>query len=285
MSSITSETIKEYYTNTQFEYSLVWNWMLKATPALHFGYYDSKATNHAQAIVRANEVLAEWAGIQRGARIIDAGCGLGHSAEWLSKHYDAIVTGITLVPLQVETINKRLIKHPVSNVDFRVADYLNMPFADNTFDVVWAFESVCHAPNKLLFYKEAYRVLKPGGKLVMAEYLRNNRPMNDSKEALLKEVFHAWAISDLDTLHEHNEHARQAGFTSFKNKDVTAHVIKSYRNLQQQCRRCYRFARVLYALRIITKVQLNNLLSSLKQADAIEQQVFTYHHIVAQKQH
>ncbi|MBA4140165.1 MAG: methyltransferase domain-containing protein [Segetibacter sp.] len=283
MSSTHTEAIKKYYTDTQFEYGLIWNWKLKTTPALHFGYYDNKATNHRQAILRANEVLAEWAGIKKGSKIVDAGCGLGHSTEWLSKHYDAIVTGITIVPRQVETIQKRLLKHPVKNVDFLIADYLNMPFPDNSLDVVWAFESVCHANNKLDFYKEAFRVLKPGGKLVMAEYLRNERPMNESKETILKEIFISWAIPDLDTLPEHYNQAMKAGFTSFKNKDVTEHVIKSYRNLRETCRRYYSLSKFLRSLGLISSVQYNNMLSSLKQADAIEQGVFSYHHIVAEK--
>jgi ubiquinone/menaquinone biosynthesis C-methylase UbiE len=194
-----------------------------------------------------------------------------------------MVTGITIVPKQVETMQKKLLKKSVRNVDFLLADYLTMPFADNSTDVVWAFESVCHANDKLLFYKEAFRVLKPGGILVMAEYLRNERPMAETKEALLKEIFHKWAIPDLDTLDEHQAHAAKAGFASFKNSDVTKHVIKSYKNLRETCRRYNKLSSVLHSLRLISAIQHNNMLSSLKQADAIEQGVFSYHHIVTQK--
>ena len=277
------EAVKKYYSDTQFEYGLIWNWMLKTTPALHFGYYDEKATNHKEAILRANEVLADFAGITDGARIIDAGCGLGHSSEWLAQHLNAKVTGITIVPKQVDTINKRLIKHPVANVAFLVADYLHMPFEDGSVDVVWAFESVCHAADKLLFYKEAFRVLKPGGRVVMAEYLRNGRPMKDAQESLLNEIFSAWAIPDLDTLEEHNQHATNAGFRFFKNNDITQHVIKSYRNLRSTCKRYYGLSKFLHSTGIISAVRHNNMLSSLKQADGIEQGVFSYHHIVAEK--
>jgi cyclopropane fatty-acyl-phospholipid synthase-like methyltransferase len=277
------EAIRKYYSSTQFEYKLIWNWRLKQIPALHFGYYDEKATKHGDAVNRANEVLAEWAGIQPNTRIIDAGCGLGHSAIWLSKRYQATVTGITVVPKQVETILKNLQKEPVERVDFLVANYLQMPFADNTVDVVWAFESVCHAAGKIDFYKEAYRILKPGGLIVMAEYLRNNRPMNDTKEALLKEIFERWAIPDLDTLQEHEQHAAATGFSSFRNKDVTSHVLKSYRNLRETCRRYEWLSKLLWKTGIISKLRHNNLLASAKQADAIEQGVFSYHHIVAVK--
>ena len=278
------EAIKKYYSSTQFEYKLIWNWRLKQTPALHFGYYDEKATKHGDAVNRANEALAEWADIKTGSSIVDAGCGLGHSAIWLSQRYNATVTGITVVPLQVETIKKNLAKNPVPNVNFALANYLEMPFENNSLDVVWAFESVCHAANKLDFYKEAYRVLKPGGMIVMAEYLRNARPMTPPQEDLLKEIFERWAIPDLDTLDEHNSHAASAGFSNFRNNDVTSHVMKSYRNLRETCRRYEGLSKFLWRTGIISKLRHNNLLSSAKQADAIEQGVFSYHHIVAVKQ-
>ena len=277
------EAIKKYYSSTQFEYKLIWNWRLKTTPALHFGYYDEKATNHAQAVVRANESLAEWANIQPGSRIVDAGCGLGHSAMWLAQRYNAHVTGITVVPKQVETIQKNLAKNPVSNVDFAIANYLDMPFENNSLDVVWAFESVCHATHKIEFYKEAYRVLKPGGMIVMAEYLRNARPMTPPQEELLTEIFERWAIPDLDTLKEHEHNTAFAGFSSFRNNDVTRHVMKSYRNLRETCRRYEGLSKFLWKTGIISKLRHNNLLSSARQADAIEQGVFSYHHIVAVK--
>ena len=70
--------IQSYYNSTHFEYQLIWNWNLKTTPALHFGYYDEKATKHAQAIFRINEVLADWADIKEGTTVLDAGCGLGN---------------------------------------------------------------------------------------------------------------------------------------------------------------------------------------------------------------
>lgn len=277
------ESIRKYYTSTQFEYKLMWNWRLKTIPALHFGYYDEKATKHAEAVARANEVLAEWAGIQPHSVMVDAGCGLGQSAIWLSQRYHSKVTGITVVPKQIQTIEERLAKDPEPNVAFVLANYLNMPFADNSLDVVWAVESVCHAPEKMLFYKEAYRVLRPGGKLVMADSIRTERPLPPQKEKLLHEIFGRWAIPDIDTVEEHRRHAQEAGFSSFKNRDVTANVLKSYQNLKALCKRYEWLSWLLYKTKLLSQTRHYNMLGSGKQADAIEQGVFTYQHLVAVK--
>lgn len=283
MPALGTEAIKKYYSDTQFEYRLVWNWRSKHTPALHFGYYDEKATNHHRSVIRANEVLAEMGNIQNGTRIIDAGCGLGHSTLWLTEHFNARVTGITIVPRQVETMKKFIEKNKINNVNFIEASYFNMPFEDNSVDVVWAIEAICHAKDKSQFYKEAYRVLKPGGKLLIGENLRTARPMEHEKEELLKEIFHSWAIPDLDTAEEHRSHALGSGFRSFENKDVTGNMIVSYRNLEEMCKRWAWLNKLLHALGIISTVRRDNMLGSLKQYKAIKEKVFTYNHLLAEK--
>ncbi|MCX6352666.1 MAG: methyltransferase domain-containing protein [Bacteroidetes bacterium] len=275
--------IKEYYNHTQFDYELVWNWGLKTTPALHFGYYDEKATKHAQAVFRANEVLADWAHVKAGDKVLDAGCGLGNTSIWLAQNRNAIVTGITLVDKQVNRATEFAKKQGVKDVEFLVADYLQTPFADDTFDIVWACESLCHTQDKSMFYKEAFRVLKPGGRLVIAENLRPTRPMSHEKEIFLKQIFDAWAIPDLDTLEEHKSHAAKAGFQNFEYKDVSKNVMVSYNNLRKTIKRLYNLGIWLRRLRIISQTRFDNFLQSGRQADALEQGVFSYAHIKAEK--
>lgn len=283
MPALGTEAIKKYYSDTQFEYGLVWNWRSKHTPALHFGYYDEKATNHHRSVIRANEVLAEWGNIQQGATIIDAGCGLGHSTLWLAEYYNARVTGVTIVPKQVETMKKFIAKKGIKNVSFIEASYFDMPFEDNSIDVVWAIEAVCHAKDKSQFYKEAYRVLKKGGKLLIGENLRTARPMEKEKEELLKYIFHSWAIPDLDTFEEHRSHAMGSGFKTFESKDVTTNMMVSYRNLEEMCKRWAWLNKLLHTFGLISTVRRNNMLGSMKQYEAIKQKVFTYNHLKAQK--
>jgi tocopherol O-methyltransferase len=57
-----------------------------------------------------------------------------------------------------------------TEVQFQVADALDMPFADNSFDLVWSMESGEHMPDKEKFLQECYRVLKPGGTFLMATW-------------------------------------------------------------------------------------------------------------------
>lgn len=274
------QRIKDYYNATQFDYSFIWNWGLKTTPSLHFGYYDEKATKHEQAIFRVNEVLADWANVNEGTKLLDAGCGLGNTSLWLAQNRKASVTGITLVQKQVDTAYQLATKQNITGAEFKVADYLNTPFEDNIFDVVWICEALCHATDKSLFYKEAFRVLKPGGRLVIAENLRPKRPLSQEKEQFLHDIFDAWAIPDLDTLEEHQAHATKAGFVNFQYKDVTQNVWVSYKNLRKIVKQLKPLATVLNTFGLVPKIRYNNYIQSGRQADAIEQGVFTYAHLL-----
>jgi len=90
-------------------------------------------------------------------------------------------------------------------VAFEQADYTRTPFPAASFDVVWALESLCHAPDKAAFYREAARLLRPGGRLVIAEYVRAARPLSTQREGLLHQWLDGWAIPDLDTRAEHRK--------------------------------------------------------------------------------
>jgi tocopherol O-methyltransferase len=180
-------------------------------------------------------------------------------------------------------MRKFIAKKGIKNVRFLEASYFKMPFEDNSVDVVWAIEAVCHAKDKSQFYKEAFRVLKPGGKLLIGENLRTARPLEKEKEELLKEIFHSWAIPDLDTFAEHHSHALGSGFSSFESKDVTANMMVSYRNLEEMCKRWAWLNKLLHNAGIISTVRRDNMLGSLKQYKAIKEKVFTYNHLLAIK--
>ncbi len=277
------QKVIQYYNDTENDYKTIWHHKLDGPPALHFGYYDEKATKHADALYRVNEVLADWANIKPGDKVLDAGCGLGHAAIWLAKARGALATGISIVKQQTDKATQYAKEADAANAVFVHSDYLHTPFPDESFDVVWCIESVCHALDKSLFYKEAFRVLKPGGRLVMADSFRGGRPMTPANEKLLKQAFSGWEIHDVDTPEEHTNHAKQAGFVSVEIKDVSNNVWSSYKNIRQHTSNFLWLAYVIKFLGIINQVRLNNVKSSHKQSVALKKHAFRYMHLLATK--
>src|SRR2546430_12085292 len=103
--------------------------------------------------------------------------GVGGSAIWLARTFDVQMVGITPVSSQVERARGFAAQRGVSDrVRFAKEDYLHTSFPDASFDVIWAVESICHAADKAAFYREARRLLRPGGRLGIVEDLRTARP-------------------------------------------------------------------------------------------------------------
>ena len=224
--------IREYYDATWKDYRLLW--LNPSNYAIHFGYWDADTHSHAEALNRMNAALAARIGIPRGARILDAGCGVGGSAIWLARRYAAEVVGITPVESQVARARRFAREQGLAdNVQFAVEDYTHTSFAAGSFDVVWAVESVCHAADKETFYREARRLLRPGGRLGIVEYMRTARPLPVEGEALLHSWLSGWAIPDLATADEHRAWATAAGFAGIMLDDITPNVRPSLARLSR----------------------------------------------------
>lgn len=111
--------------------------------------------------------LAELANPQSSDRVLDVGCGLGGSARFLASQFGCRVTGIDLTPeyIKVATRLTELVglNHKVA---FLTESALQLPFDDESFDVVWTEHAQMNVQDKRAMYMETSRVLRPGGRFV-----------------------------------------------------------------------------------------------------------------------
>ena len=106
-------------------------------------------------------VVLDKTNVGRGTRLLDIGCGTGMAAQLAAK-LGAIVTGLDASEAELVIARER-----VPNGDFRCGEMEELPYADASFDVVTAFNSLQFADNPLHALREARRVVKPGGYVAM----------------------------------------------------------------------------------------------------------------------
>lgn len=163
---------------------------------IHLGYYNKeemavgyKKKDFIEAKYDFIDEMMKLGGINAEedseAKVLDVGCGFGGTSRYLAKKLGpkSSVTGITLSPRQVERGTELAVEQGVPNAKFQVTNALDMTFEDNTFDIVWACESGEHMPDKEQYINEMMRVLKPGGKFVMATWCQRD----DSEVAFTKQ--------------------------------------------------------------------------------------------------
>lgn len=104
--------------------------------------------------------------------LLDAGCGTGTMLYMFKRDYpDKRYTGIDLSERMIETAKK---KHP-DGIRFIAGDCENLPFAKGSFDVVTCSMSFHHYPNPEKFFMSIYKVLRPGGRLVLRDMAARNQ--------------------------------------------------------------------------------------------------------------
>lgn len=260
----TRRAVVEYYDGSWLDYRLVW--LDRGNLAKHFGYWDPGTKTHSQSLTNMNRQVALRVNPKPGERVLDAGCGIGGSSIWLARNHGVSTVGISLSEAELRKARRYAAAGGLEGqCTFEVRDYIDTGFPDRSFDIVWAQESVCHTLHKDAFVAEAFRLLKPGGRLVMEDWFRTARPYHPADEKLFSDWLRGWAIEDLATGDEIQEYCKAAGFTGVKLDDITNHMLKSAKRLYMVTAALYPGAFMLRWLRLRTRVLHENLISARLQ--------------------
>lgn len=221
--------VERYYDTTLDLYEELWG------EHVHHGYWDpgerpdADGADRRSATDRLVHELVAFAGIPAGVRVLDVGCGIGGPALYLAGALGCSVEGITLSAAQAAraTENARTAGVPDRAV-FHQRDALASGYPDDSFDAVWAMESVMHIPDRVAFFAEARRVLRPGGTLALATWAVRDGTLTPDEEDLVGQILRHQVMPSFSSLEEHERLARAAGFTDVAIVDWTAAVANSW---------------------------------------------------------
>jgi tocopherol O-methyltransferase len=275
------EEVATYYDECERDYEIVWQ--LKDSMALHYGYWDENTLTHRQALWNMNFQLARHAQIQSTDYVLDAGCGIGGTVFFLAQNIGCKVEGISISNTQInraQSIRKKLALEELTRISH--CDFTKMHFEDNTFDVVLGIESIVHAEHKIDFLKEAFRVLKPGGRLIIADYFLR-KPQNDLEVQTLKNWGETWAIDDFIYEKEFCEEAKSVGFGKILLDNIAENVFPSVKLMHRSYYPGIFISRISNFFGRRTWAQVLNSKSGKYQYQSYKQGVWNYKFFLAIK--
>lgn len=144
--------------------------------------FGAAAADYASSAVHAlGADLAELVGhakLRGDERVLDVGCGAGHTAFAFAPHV-AAVEGLDLTEAMLDQARRLAGERELANVSFRLGDVEALPHADRSFDIVTSRQCAHHFPHLERALAEIARVLVPGGTFLVVDSVAPEKPSQD----------------------------------------------------------------------------------------------------------
>ncbi|KAF3330161.1 hypothetical protein FCM35_KLT05492 [Carex littledalei] len=211
-----ADMVNKYYDLATSFYEYGWG------ESFHFAH-RWKGESLRESIKRHEHFLALHLGLKPGMKALDVGCGIGGPLREIARFSGASVTGLNNNEYQIS--RGKELNNSVGlgqTCDFVKADFMNMPFPDNTYDAVYAIEATCHAPDAVGCYKEIYRVLKPGQCFAAYEWCVTDHydATNPVHQKIKAEIELGNGLPDIRSTKQCLQAAIDAGFEVVWEKDL-----------------------------------------------------------------
>ena len=265
----TSVSFQRYYEEAGPDYAA---WSSRFN--MHFGFFrwGINPFNREAMLEQMNQEV--WQRLHLGAgsaehipvRVLDMGCGLGATLRSIAtQRADADLHGITLVPWQLEQGRHLNRSCPAANcVTLALGDYEHTTQPSATFDGVYAIESSCYAggANKSAFLQEAHRLLRPGGRLVVADGFLGPGKLRGPQKKICRRLCDCWAIDALGEIGPFLSELRRLGFRDIVVEQMQARVTPSVLHVPWVTLK-FLLASVVFGKRKMTRARWNNILAPI----------------------
>jgi SAM-dependent methyltransferase len=169
------------------------------------------------------------ASLKPGETVVDLGAGGGFDCFLAAKQVGekGHVIGVDMTPDMLTTARMNAEKTGATNVEFRLGEIEHLPVADNSVDIIMSNCVINLSPDKLSVYRDAFRVLKPGGRLAIADIVAT-APLPEKVQKDLSLV--AACVGGAATIDDTEEMLHAAGFTEIKirPKDRSRELIRAW---------------------------------------------------------
>jgi tocopherol O-methyltransferase len=187
---------------------------------VHHGLWATGDETPEQAAVALSRRVADAAGIGRDDEVVDVGCGYGATARLLAVERGAVVTGLTLSRAQAAGA--------VGGAHVLVRDWLANGLFSARYDAAIAIESLSHMPDKPRAFAELGRVVRPGGRVAVVDWLTRDRPRAWETRALLRPICEEGHLPSMHSAAEYTALLRGAGFDVLGFEDLSSQAARTW---------------------------------------------------------
>ena len=195
---------------------------------IHFGIYlDGEETLSEASARTVEKMYSRLSRKPEGARILDLGSAFGGPARFLASQGNHI----TCVDLSAANnqVNRQLnAANGFDSITILEENFEALSLPDESIDIVWSQDAICHASNLEKVFREAYRVLKPGGEFALC-----NTCCGDAIPADVLETLNKRNSLSLQTMSYHSKLATSVGFTENACLDMSEHPKVHYQKMLQ----------------------------------------------------
>lgn len=205
--------VSEHYDALDRWYQTIWG------EHVHHGLWLRGDEPPERAAEQLADRVGDLAGVGEGTRFADAGCGYGATLRRLERRRGARGTGFTLSAAQAAQ---------APDLDVRVGDWLANDLPDGSCDAVIAVESVSHMADPGRAFAQAARVLRPGGRLVVCDWLARGERSGWRDRGLLEPICREGRLPSMRTAAEYGELLAAAGLRVGSFADESRRVSRTW---------------------------------------------------------